>query len=191
MANGLVCSHLNYCDTTIGQASDTNLQQLQRVQNKAVRTICRADYRADPKPLREQLEWLDLDGKRNVHLATLVYRCINGEAPEALQELFKKPDGGYQTRSSLLPLKVPNYSSSNGQKTLSFRGAILFNALPNCIYCPNHLPIDIESDFDLIEKRSCKCCKFICTSANDCRQIAYHYFKNTFSFSNNNSNKNV
>ena len=134
LTNGLVFSHLHYCDSVLGQACPTNLHRLQRIQDRTVRVVMRADHHADVVPLRRKLGWLDLSGKRQVHLATMVFRCLNNQAPEQLQQLFTPHvQGRYKTRNHQ-QLAVPNLTSCNGQKTTAFRGAMLWNALPKAIH---------------------------------------------------------
>ena len=149
MANGLVFSHLHYCDSVLGQACPTNLGRLQRVQDRTVRVILRAEHHADVVPLRKKLGWLNLRGKRQVHLATMVYRCLNNEAPEQLQQLFvPHKQGHYHTRNNQ-QLAVPNLTTENGQKTMAYRGAMLWNALPRAIHT--------------------------CDAARKCRLLTYNY----------------
>ena len=87
MADGLVSSHLGYCDTVLAQAAPTNLKKLQSCQDRAIRIIFRAPRDADCDMLREKLGWLDLFGKRNVHMATLIWRSLNGQAPPAIAKV--------------------------------------------------------------------------------------------------------
>jgi hypothetical protein len=129
MANGIVFSHLQYCDNVLAQASDSNLQKLQSCQDKAVRIIMHKDNLANPIPLRQDLGWLDLAGKQQVHLATLIWRCLNNEAPNSIKNLFCQFEQRRFTRLNVT-LKIPVVTKLFMQMTLAYRGAVFWNSLP-------------------------------------------------------------
>jgi len=130
MANGLVFSHLNYGDLTLGQAAPTTLDRLQSTQDRAVRIICGAHPLADTAPLRHRLGWVDVHQKHAIHLATFVWNCLHQEAPVIMQSWFQLNDpSSYDTRH-FEPMYKPTYSKVRGMLSMSYRGPDLWNELP-------------------------------------------------------------
>ena len=132
MANSLVFSHLNYYNTAPGQACTTSLNRLQRRQDKAVRIIKRLPQKVDEDTLskaRRELGWLDLQGKRHVHKATTIFKCLSGSATDVLCSLFIKRVVSRATRLKDV-LMVPTRCSL---KLLAYRGARFWNSLPSYI----------------------------------------------------------
>ena len=154
LANGLVFSHLHYCDTVLGQACKTILLALQSRQDQVIRVIFKLDPWTCVDQHRKRLGWLDLDGKRKMHTTTLLFRCLKNEAPEAINVMFNHVDLTKKNHISRhdrpTNAVVPNWTNSRLQTTLSFRGATLWNSLP--------LNIHQAKDADV------------------CRQLAYKYF---------------
>ena len=63
--------------------------------------------------------------------ATIVYKSNNGLAPEYLSELFVQNSAltTMRLRNTKADLRVPLFKTSNGQKSISFRGPKLWNQL--------------------------------------------------------------
>ena len=156
MYDAIVGSHFNYCDGVIGQGDKTQLDRLQVAQNKATRAIYNAHPMASADPLRIRLKWLDLEGKRRVHMATTVWKCLHGsDAPEALSTLLKpvKSVHSHGTRSATSnKLWKGNVNTTKATKSFHFRAPTWWNSLPKAAR--------------------------MAPSATDCRNITYlHHFK--------------
>ena len=162
MANGLVCSHLHYCDIALSQAAKTTLDRLQARQDQVVRLIYKLAPWCDVDSHRRHLGWLDLDGKRNVHLATLIFRAQRNEAPAAICEFFRRAGDkpkkhrfnfrDYRTTD----LEVPRWTKRRLQMTLQYRGAMFWNGLPNHIHRSKTADSCRQKTFNLLMKLSKK-----------------------------------
>ena len=68
-ANMIACSlagsRLDYCNSLIAGTTAHNIARLQRVQNNAVKVVCRDSRHASPKPLLQRMPWLSV--KQRVH----------------------------------------------------------------------------------------------------------------------------
>ena len=150
LANGLIFSHLHYCDTVLGQASKTVLQSLQSRQDQVIRAFFKLGPWACVEHHRNRLGWLDLEGKRKVHITTLVYRSIQQQAPKAIGEMFSRVD--LSTKKHISPhdrltnVAVPNWTNNRLQTTFTYRGAALWNTLPDDIH--------IAGDADICRQRA-------------------------------------
>jgi hypothetical protein len=154
MANGLIFSHLHYCDTVLGQAAPTTLARLQAKQDQAIRIIYKLAPWSAVDSHRRKLGWLDLAGKRAVHLATLLHRCINKEAPVAIIEFFipVKPQPR-KLRQRANRFEIPKWKKERLRSTLSYRGAVAWNQLPDGIQSAKDAETCRQMMFELLLNR--------------------------------------
>jgi hypothetical protein len=157
LANGLIFSHLHYCDTVLGQASKTVLKGLQSRQDQVIRAFYKLGPWSCVDQHRKRLGWLDLEGKRKVHTTTLLFRCLKKKASDAINAMFCKVDlskkAHISPRDRSTHVVVPNWTNNRLQTTLSYRGAMLWNSLPMNIHRA--------------------------ANAEECRERAYKYFLKT------------
>lgn len=134
MYNGIIGSSFNYCDVVTAQADKTQLDRLQVAQKKALRAVAKAHPLASTGPIRRSLGWLNLDGKRQVHMATTVWKCLNGsDAPAALSALVtpfsQVHDHGTRAAYSNKCQK-PTVHLVQGQKSFAYQATTWWNQLP-------------------------------------------------------------
>ena len=158
MANGLIASYLHYCDTVLGLANSTALKGLQARQDQAIRIIWKLHPWASVETYRQRLGWLTLEGKRNVHLATLLFRASRREAPRAICDLFKPVDTAVRNHrfnfrnDRPTNFVIPKWTKPRLQSTLSYRGAKLWNELEDKF----HLASDAQACRQLMYKHLLK-----------------------------------
>ena len=88
LVHGLVTSHLDYVNALYYGLTESDLKELQQVQNAAVRVILGTTQRDSIVMYLKELHWLPIKHRVQHKLLTLVYRCLIGEAPQYLQELL-------------------------------------------------------------------------------------------------------
>ena len=88
--NSLVLPHLDYCSTVWHSCNQTLSQSLERTQNYAMRVILSQPPRTRSAPLRDQLHWTTLHGRRHNQMLCLVHRCLLQQAPVYLTRKFAK-----------------------------------------------------------------------------------------------------
>ena len=69
-----------------------------------------------------------------------MFKILNGKAPNYLQELFSVRGIGYNIRNSEIRLNVPKPRTDYKKKSFCYRGAVLFNSLPQDIRKCQSLP---------------------------------------------------
>jgi hypothetical protein len=78
-----------------------------------------------------------LEGKRNVHVTTLIYRSLKNEAPAAINAMFQRVDLAKKQHISphdrSTNVIVPNWTNDRLQSTLTYRAAVLWNSLPTVV----------------------------------------------------------
>ena len=82
----LVEPYFTYCSPVQDSLGAGLSQKLQKLQNRAARIITRSDYNVRSATLLNQLNWKKLSEKRIVSKATLMYKVLNGLAPNYLRE---------------------------------------------------------------------------------------------------------
>ena len=131
MYRGIVEPHLSYCCSVWGCCSESKLDVLQKIQNRAARIITGSPYDASAAPIIQNLGWSTISNLVRKETATLTYKSLNSLAPDYLRKLFAKcsDDRERLLRSSETDLKIPLLKTINGQKAFSYRGAKLWNSL--------------------------------------------------------------
>ena len=139
LVHAFISSRLDYCNSLLFGVSDSLLRKLQRVQNAAARLItCARKFEHVTPFLRDNLHWHPISQRIHYKLAMLVYKCLNGVAPQYLTELcvpVSSLPGRRQLRSaSNLDLFVPRMLSKNmGPRAFAACGPSLWNSLPSVL----------------------------------------------------------
>ena len=114
------------------QATLTEINQLQKLQNRAARIIAvisalmpQADL------LSKRMGWKNIDELITCESKTMVFKSLNQLTPEYLCGLFTRNSlcSSYSLRKTGTDLRFPKKRSSNGQRCFSYRGAKLWNGL--------------------------------------------------------------
>ena len=110
---------------------DTKLQILQKLQNRAARIVTSSAYDASAANLIQGLSWPTIADIIKAETSTMVFKSINGLAPEYLSEMFTKcsENSHMNLRNTESDRRVPLMRTKNGQKFFSYRGARLWNLL--------------------------------------------------------------
>ena len=106
----LVQPHFYYFDSVWGSCTKTLANKLQKLQNRAARTLTHSNYDANADFLIQQLGWKKLHSQRSIHKAVMIYKSVNGLAPDYLSSKFLD-------RSSVM------------KNSFSYSGAVLWNSL--------------------------------------------------------------
>ena len=124
---GIVEPHFRYCCSVWGCAGSSNINQLQKLQNRAARIITNSSFDTPSRPLIAELGWKTIEELIGFETKTIVFNSLNDLAPQCLCNLFTK-NSVCSSRSlwnSEADLRLPKKSSANRQKCFSFRGAKL------------------------------------------------------------------
>ena len=132
MYRGIVEPHFSYCCSVWGCCSETKLNSLQRIQNRAARITTNSPYDASAVPLLKNLGWPSIRDLIRKETVSLTYKALNSLAPQYLGELFTKCSerSDRNLRSTETKnLQIPLLRTCTGQKAFSYRGAKLWNEL--------------------------------------------------------------
>lgn len=132
LCEGLVLSHLTYCDVVYGPClTKLNCQRLQRVQNYCVRLICnlRKCHPVTQKLL--DMNWLSMNKRRFLHCATLFNKLLLLKKPVYLHRklTFRSDIHNVNIRRKDL-LTMPRHHTTGFQKSFSYMICKVLNIMP-------------------------------------------------------------
>ena len=130
--SSIVEPHFRYCCSVWGCCGTTDINQLQKLQNRAARIITNSNFDAPSRPLIGSLGWKTIRELIDQDSRSMVYKSINGLAPQYMRNLFTRNSAcnSRSLRNTATDLRLPKKTSANGQKCFSYRGAKLWNSLP-------------------------------------------------------------
>ena len=128
---GIVEPHFRYCCSVWGCCGSTEINQLQKLQNRAARIVTNSSFDTPSRPLIEVLGWKTIEQLTSIESETMVFKSLNELAPQYLCGLFTKNSqcSTRTLRNTGTDVRLPKKNSANGQKCFSFRGAKLWNSL--------------------------------------------------------------
>ena len=128
---GIVEPHFRYRCSVWGCCGSTEINQLQKLQNRAARIVTNSSFDTPSRPLIEVLGWKTIEQLISIESETMVFKSLNELAPQYLCGLFTKNSqcSTRTLRNTGTDVRLPKKNSANGQKCFSFRGAKLWNSL--------------------------------------------------------------
>ena len=96
----LIQPHFDYCSSVWDGCSAKLSNKMQKLQNRAARIITKSKYDSSATQLLESLHWDDLSKRRKKHKAFLIYKILNGLAPQYLRNIFTNRATPYTLRDN-------------------------------------------------------------------------------------------
>ena len=130
----IIQPHIDYAITLWGGSPNSYILPIQRLQNRAARSITRSfDRTASVSALLFNLKIMNVDQRYKYFTLNMVYKCLNDLCPSYLINLFRYVNTVHDrpTRSSsnnALYLPKPNFESF--KNSFQYAGASLWNQLP-------------------------------------------------------------
>jgi hypothetical protein len=132
LANSLVSSRLDYCNSLFHALPDSTISRLQRIQNCLARVVLPYIKRSDHiSPALKKLHWLPVKQRIIFKLATITYKTLHIKQPSYLLDLlqYHNPSRSLRSASQHL-LTIPRIDSANGRRSFSFSAPSIWNSLP-------------------------------------------------------------
>ena len=132
LAVGKTCSFCNskmqWCNCQTAYSGETckHLNTWLTEHKQAPRNHANADF------LIQQLGWKKLHSQRSIHKAVMIYKSLNGLAPDYLSAKFLDRSSvcNYSLRGTEGKLAVPMPHTNYMKNSFSYSGAVLWNSLP-------------------------------------------------------------
>ena len=124
LVHAVVNSRLDYCNSLLYGVNAGLIDKLQKVQNAAARLISNRGKFEPISDVLVQLHWLRVEERIIFKVLVLIYKCVNGVAPESLINLIDVRDAEH----CLLVYKY--YLSVHARRSFSYIAPRLWNNLP-------------------------------------------------------------
>lgn len=122
--------HITYGMEIYGQSSKTNMNLIQRAQNKTLKILCKRDRYESPTLLHRELEILNVTEISVLSLGTFVYKQVHGLLPNVFDDMFITRDkAGLRSHRNKNDLVVPRYRLQTGQKSVKYQAASVWNRM--------------------------------------------------------------
>ena len=134
VANALVSSRLDYCNSLFRSPSKFNLRKLQCIQNCAVRIVSNSSRYTSISPVLKKLHWLSVKQRTVFKTATLVYNFLHTGFPLYFAPYLSAHSSSYSTRRSQSGgnfLVIPKFHPSVHKSVKQFGNSFLL-MLPVC-----------------------------------------------------------
>ena len=131
--NALIIPHFDYCSPVWDCLSGYLSEKLQKLQNRAARVITKSPFDTSSNHLLSTLDWERLFLRRKKQKALMMFKTMNGLAPDYLQSLFSQRHSVYNLRDSEGKLTLPKPNTNYLKRSFSYSGAMLWNNLPKCL----------------------------------------------------------
>jgi hypothetical protein len=131
VAQGVVMSRLDYCNSLLHCTSKRNIDRLQVAQNTLARTVCQATWSSSATDLRKSLHWLPVKQRIDIKLANVTYKSKSTGTLTYLASLIDNyvPTRTLRSADQFL-LRSPIVKLVCSCKAFSVNAPLVFNALP-------------------------------------------------------------
>jgi len=147
LANSLVSSKLDYCNSLYYNLPAVSLDRLQKVQNALARVVIpsiRRHHHITPTLIK--LHWLPIRQRVTFKIAAITFKILKNQQPSYLFDLITPYIPSRNLRSSdKLLLTVPDILSANGRRSFSFAAPSIWNTLPLTLRSCSTLPSFLSS----------------------------------------------
>ena len=132
LANALVSSKLDYCNSLYSSLPDCSIHRLQRVQNSLARAIVPTIKRSQHiTPTLRALHWLPIRQRITYKIAMLTFKTLQYKQPSYLADLLHPHTSSRSLRSTdQRLLTIPLVKSAIGRCYFSYCAPTLWNSLP-------------------------------------------------------------
>ena len=127
--NAIVLPHLEYCNVVWGNCGISIANRLQIIQNRAARIICGAPWDTSSTFVLDQLNWKPLSNRHQYNVSIWIYKILNNLAPPYLSAISAYSNNKYNFRQSKNNVFIPQPKTDFKKRSLSYRGAIIWNNL--------------------------------------------------------------
>ena len=125
-ANSLMLPQFDYLDTVYSRANKTKLGELDIIYKKVAKIALGVSRTESSIVVYNDMKWLPLHLRRQLHLSSYMYKIINGSCPNNFKDKITYISGGTRDGTNC-NLCTPR---SKSHKQFSYMGAKCWNAVP-------------------------------------------------------------
>ena len=142
VANALVSSQLDYCNSLFRSLSKFNFRELHCIQNSAARIVSHISRYTSITPVLKKLHWLPVEHRSVFKTATLVYKFLHTGFPKYFAHYISSYSSSYSTRHSQSSgnfLVIPKFQPSVHKSVKQFGYSFAFDAPTVWIALPQEI----------------------------------------------------
>ncbi len=114
---------MTYCSIAFLTLSETNETRFKKIEERALKIIFGAKH-------KKHRAWRSFVSMRSIQCVDLIFKWLNGTAPDVFHNYFMKLEHGKSTRRNRTDLRLPKVRTESGKKGIYYSGTKIFNALP-------------------------------------------------------------
>ena len=137
--HALISARIDYCNSVLVGLPQSSISRLQHIMNCAARLVTGAGKFDHITPVLESLHWLPVSFRIQFKILCMVFKTLNGQAPDYLCKAVTQYTPKRALRSSEQGLLVvPRVRTKKyGERAFSFAAPHLYNSLPQKIRMAN------------------------------------------------------
>ena len=132
LANSLVSSRLDFCNSLYFNLPKSSIKRLQLVQNSLARAVVPSVRKHDhiSSTMRDVLHWLPIQQRITFKIAVLTYKAYHRQAPKYMVDLVTpyKPARSLRSASgNLIETSRPTIKSATGRRSFAYAAPHVWN----------------------------------------------------------------
>ena len=134
LANALVLPLFDYSSIAWSNCAITTKEIIVRQHKRMARIVLGVGTCTSTEYVLSQLNWTSIENRWKMQRCKMVYRALNGHAPEYLTNLFNKSNAihNYRTRAAISDgLLIPKARTNSGKQSFSHVSSVEWNQLPH------------------------------------------------------------
>ena len=136
LVHAMILSRIDYANALLYGIPETQLNRLQRLQNRAARLITQDSKHVDSKTVLRKLHWLPIRARINFKVVLLAFKALNGLAPPYIRDMLTVIEPKRNTRMSNSGVRLVEPRSKlkfGGDRAFSVCAPRLWNSLPSSL----------------------------------------------------------
>ena len=155
--NSFISSQFGYCTNIWTFHGKTVEKRINRIQKRSLRAVY-DEFNLDLNQLLQKGNHVTVHQNNIRKLIIKVYKCLNNESPEILENMFKKHTIVHNLRINNLLHLPPTNTFTYGTNSFIYRGSITWNMLPDSLKACLSSSVLKHKLKDFIARCSCKIC---------------------------------
>ena len=163
LANVLVSSRLDFCNSLLSGIAETDLAKLQRLLNPLAHVVTKSPPFISSVPLRRSLHWLPVKYRVLFKICLLTHKTPHEEQPVYLRSVTATSLPSRSLRSNRgITLSIPRIRTNTGARAFNSCAPSLWNNLPLSVHSPTSvatLPLLLWNSLnDFVFEHRSGCC---------------------------------
>lgn len=127
----IIAPHFDYCSSLLFLGDQSTFDRMQKIQNRAMRSVLQCKRLTPRITMLEALNWLSVKQRVYTNTMTFIHKLKVGKLPAYLREMvtYNSEVHGYETRGRN-DFHLTVKKSNNEMNSLFHKGLSVFNALP-------------------------------------------------------------